>query len=209
MVGKRARRFAFLMTVLSGVAIVLPSAVTLLAEDKPALKAVPATTTSKPATAPAAKTKEAKRAEEIALVMEFFHQTQPDVYEKARRLRETDPAKFESLIQPAIHTVYMLEEIRKTDQDYYNLKIEDYRLTFQAQTVAAQLHRPDLATGEREKILVDLNSLVSRQFDVGQQIRQKEIAAIEDKIKKLQSQLEERNNTKDKIIKRRLEELIK
>ena len=212
MVGTGRQRLKLTALLASGIfALALPSALTLFAEDKPVVQATvltPATSTSKPATQPV-KNKEVKKTEDIARVMEFFRLYQPDVFEKATTLQKKDPAEFERLVQPAIHTVNSLDEMKKNDPDQYKLKIEDYQLTFQAKTLAQQLHRPDITAGERDKVLADITKIVSRQFDIGQQVRQKEIEAIEEKIKKLQAQLDERDKTKDKIISRRMEDLTK
>ena len=164
-----------------------------------------ATTTSKPAV----KSKETTQAEDVARVMEFFKQNQPEAYDKATKLQKNDPAKFEELIRPAIHTVNSLDEIKKTNPALYMLKVEDYQLTYQIHNKAQDLHRADLAVNERDVILADLSARVSRQFEVGQLIRQQEIADIEQRVQKLQAQLEEREKNKDKSIKRRMDDLTK
>ena len=204
--GKRSVRISHSMKVIGLLAIVLPVAAAL-SDDKPAPKPA-ATTTSKPATAPA-KSKEARRAEDIARVLEFFKVVQPEAYDKALKLRETDPAKFEQLVVPAIPTVNNLEEIKRNNLALYELKVEDYRLTYQREDKVKQLHRSDLAASEHDRLLVDLTSIVTRQFEVGQLIRQQEIADIEKRLQKLRAQLEEADKDKDSVIKNRLERLIK
>jgi len=193
-------------------AMLLPSAVALLAADKvsakPATTAPAAAAKSPPASAPA-KTKEQKEAEEIARVMDFFKRTQPDVYEQALQLRATDPDKFKSLVQSqsVVCRVNSLEDIKKNDPEYYDLKIKDYQFIFLSKRLAEQLHRSDLTPADRAKIMADLNDLISREFDNAQQMHRKEIANIEERVKKLQATLEEREQNKDKYLKRRLNEL--
>ncbi|MCL2641454.1 MAG: hypothetical protein FWD53_11450, partial [Phycisphaerales bacterium] len=82
-------------------AMLLPPAALLVAQPAKAPTTAPAT---RPAP-PVPKTKEQREAEEIASVMDFLKQTQPDAFESARRLRETDPEKFKSLIQPTVRIV--------------------------------------------------------------------------------------------------------
>ena len=180
--------------------MLLPSAALLVAQPAKAPTTTPAT---RPAP-PAPKTKEQREAEEIASVMDFLKQTQPDAFESARRLRETDPEKFKSLIQPTVRIVNSLENLRKNDPELYELKIKDYQFAFQAKRLAEQLHRPDLTPADREKLMANLTDLISREFDNAQQIRRKE---IEGQIRRLQSVFEEREKNKEKHLQRRLNEL--
>jgi len=197
MTGKRGSWNKTLLAI-GVLAMLLPSAVILLAEEKAA---------EKPATTAPAKTKEQKEAEEVARVMDFFHRTQPDVYKQAHRLQETDPEKFKSLIQPAIRIVNMLEDLKKRDPEYYDLKMKEYQLAFQSRRLAEQLHRNDLTPADREKIMAELADIVSQEFDNAQQVRRKEIANIVARVKRLQADLSEREKNKDKHLNRRLNDL--
>jgi hypothetical protein len=213
MTGKRPRRFSLTGLRVAPLCAALVAggfAALVLADENPSAKPQPpiaATTTTRPAAT--TRSKEASQAEDTARVLEFFKQNQPEAYDKAVKLQRTDPAKFQQLIRPAIPIVNSLDEIKKTNPTRYALKVEDYQLTYQIHNKAQDFHRPDLSNNERDTILADLTARVTRQFEVGQLLRQQEIADIEQRVQKLQAQLEEREKNKDKSIKRRLDDLTK
>ena len=85
----------------TGLAVLLTSsALTLWATNTPPAPATSAPTTD--SSQPTTKTREQRHEEDINRVMEFFRVTQPDVFEKAKALRESDPAKFDKLIRGAV-----------------------------------------------------------------------------------------------------------
>jgi hypothetical protein len=193
-----ARLFAGLVLVL------LPGSLTLLAEDKP--KAPP--TSTQPA-APSRRPDPAKKKEEeIARVMEFFRVTQPDVYEQAKVLQGSDPARFEKLVRPTIYTVNKLEDMRKRSPKLFELTMKDLELNYRSLRLSRQLKRADLPPADREKLTTELTGIVSSQFDIRQQIRREEIEHLKTQLKELGDKLQSNEKVKDKLIKKRVDDLV-
>jgi hypothetical protein len=196
------------------VLLVLPGAVTLLAEQKtPPRAAAPATTTSQPATTASAaelreRAKQARKEEELARVMEFFRVTQPDVYEQAKTLQATDPARFEKLVGSTVGTVNRLEELKKRSPKLFELRMRDLELNYQSLRKSRILKQPDLASSERERISGDLVIIVTAQFETRQRIRQQEIEELKAQLKALEANLEKDGSDKDARIKKRVEDLV-
>jgi hypothetical protein len=198
--------------------LILPPAVSLFADEKvslttsthPATATHPATTQSAAASQAAARAaKEAKRKEdEIARVMDFFKLTQPELYEQAKTLQNTDPERFEKLVRPAVNTVNRLEELRKRSPKLFELTMKDFEFNYKSLRLARQLKRADLAGPDREKLSAELTSIVSSQFDIRQQIRQQEIEDLKNQLKDLDAKLQGNENVKETLIKKRVEDLI-
>jgi hypothetical protein len=160
-----------------------------------------------PATAPAPRTPEQKKQDDIQRVMEFFKATQPDVYEQAKALRETDPAKFEKLIGGALSTVNHLEGTRRRNPKLFELCMKDLQLNYQSLRIAHELKRTDLPSADRRQLTEQLNILVAREFDFQQQVRQLEIEDLQKKVSDLDTQVRAREGDKENIIRKRVEDL--
>jgi hypothetical protein len=197
--------------IIAGLALILlPAAIALSADEKPHPATPPASAQpGQVATTRAAKPDPAKKKEEeIARVMEFFRVTQPDVYEQARTLRETDPAKFEKLVRPAIWTVNKLEDMKKRKPKLFELTMKDLELNYRSMRISRQLKNADLPAADRDKLTTELTGIVSNQFDLRQQIRQEEIENLKTQLKELGDRLQNNEKVKDTLIKKRVDDLI-
>jgi hypothetical protein len=185
-------------------ALILPTSVLLIAQDKPAdSQPAPTTAASQPA-----KTREQKKAEDTARVMDFFRVTQPDMYEQAKSIRDNDPASFDKMIHNALNTVNRMEELRKRNPPLFELRMKDFELAYKTLKVAKDCKRPDLAPADKDALMKQLTDLVSTQFDLRQKIRQLEIDDVQKQLATLGQQLEDRKADKDNIIKKRVDDLI-
>jgi hypothetical protein len=183
--------------------VVVTSVPAWSAGDPPATP--PAATATSPATS---RTAEQKRQDDINRVMEFFRLTQPDVYDQALALRGSDPGKFDKLIMGALPTVNRLEVLKRKSQKLFDLSIRDLQLGYQSLRLSHELKRADLAEADRRKLSDQLKGIVAEEFDVQQQIRQSEIDDLQSKIRDLNAQVKDRQNDKDAIIGKRVEDLI-
>ena len=188
-------------------ALILPTSVLLIAQDKPA-ESSPAPHSRQCSAANRAKTREQKKAEDTARVMDFFRVTQPDMYEQAKAIRDNDPASFDKMIHNALNTVNRMEELRKRNPPLFELRMKDFELAYKTLKVAKDCKRPDLAPADKESLMKQLTDLVSTQFDLRQKIRQLEIDDVQKQLATLGQQLEDRKADKDNIIKKRVDDLI-
>jgi hypothetical protein len=185
-------------------ALCLPTPLLLLAQDKPSPPTLSATT----AASQPVKTREQKKAEDTARVMDFFRVTQPDMYEQAKNLRDNDPASFDRMIHNALNTVNRMEDLRKRNPALFELRMRDFELAYQSLKLAKDCKRPDLAPADREPLMKQLTDLVSAQFDLRQQIRQMEIDDLQKQLASLSQQLADRKADKEALIKKRVDDLI-
>jgi hypothetical protein len=61
---------------------------------------------------------------------------------------------------------------------------------------------------EQKRIRAELRDALAKQFDVQRQRRELELARVEERIKKVREQLKKRNDARDTIVDRRLDQLI-
>lgn len=203
------RRFRPLLIAAGVVLCALPSAMSLLAEDAPVVLASKvATQPTTAATAPNPTKKDARREEEISRVMDFFKQTQPDVYEQALKLRDSDPARFEKVIREASGTVKRLDELRRNKPKLFDLTMKDLTLNYRSVRLAREAKRTDLTPEQRDRNTKELQKVVEEQFSLRQQIRQFEIDEAAQRVRDLENALKDRDKVKADLIKKRVEELL-
>ena len=157
---------------------------------------------------PAARTAEQRKQDDINRVMDFFKITQPDVYNQAKVLHGTDPARFDRLIMGALPTVNKLEGIRRRSQELFDLSMQDLKLGYQSLRIAQRLKRTDLTDADRANLTEQLRAVVAAEFEVQQQIRQWEINDLQEKVQDLDSQVKDREMDAETIIQKRMEDLV-
>ena len=157
---------------------------------------------------PAARTAEQRKQDDINRVMDFFKITQPDVYNQAKVLHGTDPARFDRLIMGALPTVNKLEGIRRRSQELFDLSMQDLQLGYQSLKIAQRLKRTDLSPVDRANLTEQLRAVVAAEFEVQQQIRQWEINDLQEKVQDLDGQVKDREMDAEAIIQKRMEDLV-
>ena len=153
-------------------------------------------------------TAEQRKQDDINRVMDFLKITQPDVYNQAKVLHGTDPARFDRLILSALPTVNRLEGIRRRSPQLFDLSMQDLQLGYQSLRIAQRLKRTDLTGADRANLTEQLRAVVAAEFEVQQQIRQWEIDELQEKVQELDGQVKDREADAEAIIQKRMEDLV-
>jgi hypothetical protein len=140
--------------------------------------------------------------------MDFLKITQPDVYNQAKVLHGTDPARFDRLILSALPTVNRLEGIRRRSPQLFDLSMQDLQLGYQSLRIAQRLKRTDLTGADRANLTEQLRAVVAEEFAVQQEIRQWEIDELQEKVQELDGQVKDREADAEAIIQKRMEDLV-
>lgn len=85
---------------------------------------------------------------------------------------------------------------------------QDGEIEAQVQATVAEYSGSDLDSSDRDAKRQALTELLEKQFDARQQRRELEIKQIEERVKKLREALDKRTSAKQKIIERRLNDLL-
>ena len=86
------------------------------------------------------------------------------------------------------------------------MMLEENELDRRSHELAAQYRRAP--TAEKEEIKKLLAEVVTKQFRVRQERRMLELKRIEEEVKRLRESIERRNEAREKIIERRVVELL-
>ncbi len=93
-------------------------------------------------------------------------------------------------------------------EEEQKLNAEDGALEGQVHELVQRYGDPNLDDATRGKVRAELTQALDRQFAIRQQRREMEIQQIEERVKALRSALDKRAGAKDKIIERRLSDLL-
>lgn len=101
----------------------------------------------------------------------------------------------------------LLVEVYKKDPEFARKLIEDSLLEYRIDLLVDRYNRATSAE-DKERIKSQIKALLSDQFDVRQWIRQRRLDGLEKQIRELEEELKRRNESREKLIQKRLNELL-
>lgn len=96
---------------------------------------------------------------------------------------------------------------RTEDAELNELSEAEAELAREADELISQYAASDDAA-EQKKVRANLRETLAKQFDLQKQRRELELSRIEERIKKVREQLKKRNDARETIVDRRLEQLV-
>ena len=144
--------------------------------------------------------------EELAKLMKFYQQIDPDIKIKLSRLRETEPFRYQMEIERLYREQEYLSRLEKEVPERYKAAIEMRRLSAGTEKMA-ELYKKTARESERSKIETELRNTLSQLFDLKEKEKKLEIERIRDRLGKLEQEMKERHKNREIIINNRLNEL--
>jgi hypothetical protein len=144
--------------------------------------------------------------EELAKLMKFYQQIDPDIKIKMNRLQESEPIRYQMEIERLYREQEYLARLEKEVPERYKAAIEMRRLSAGTEKMA-ELYKKTAQESERSKIETDLRNTLSQLFDLKEKEKKLEIERIRDRLEKLEQEMNERHKNREIIIKNRLNEL--
>lgn len=142
--------------------------------------------------------------------IEVLRLIDPEKAEKLEKHIGNNPERIGHALRDDFPHLSRFMAMRRYDPEGFDLRIKDLRLTRQSQLSARRFYEANeagddaLAAAE----LAVLEGLVAEHFDVRQQIREHDLAQLEQKIQELRDQLQDRADNRDALIAQRIEEFI-
>lgn len=141
--------------------------------------------------------------------IEILARIHPEMVKDLQRRRETDARGVARAIQRRFPRIRSLLEMQRYDPAMFELRIEDLSLGRASRSVARKLHAVLKGKGqdEAEPLRDEVVEIVTRHFEVRQQIREHELTRLERRIGELREQLAVRAESRQELIDQRLGEL--
>jgi 50S ribosomal subunit-associated GTPase HflX len=93
------------------------------------------------------------------------------------------------------------------DPEMAKLAVTEAELAHASEELLSQYAASDKPE-EQQRLKAELRDALTKQFDVQRQQRELELARVEERIKKVREQLKKRNEARETIVDRRLDQLI-
>ena len=122
----------------------------------------------------------------------------PERYDELVALRESDPDAFRRTMRKTRRD-HRVKRKRKQSERMHQMEKKTAELVLQVHQAAA---------ADREQAIENLRDHVTRMFDRREAGKQKDMARMERKLAEMQRRLQTRRQNRDRIIERRMEELM-
>lgn len=106
---------------------------------------------------------------------------------------------------------YAIQQIRLADpqtEEVQKLKVEDRKLENEIKAALREYAAAE-EDDKRSELRSKLSGALQQQFEIRQRMRDRDIAALEEQIKRLRELFEKREAAKDRIVEARLDQLIR
>jgi len=139
----------------------------------------------------------------VAVAVEVF----PDGGARLRELRERDPEALERVLGRQARRLFALAMLRDRNPELYALKLEELRNQMELRTLAArhaalgaeQVEDTEAAS-ERGRIEARIREIAEQQVDLGLRVRGLELAAMDEAIRRMRTELAEDAGNRDVAI---------
>jgi len=150
--------------------------------------------------------------EQIDAIVEVASEVFPDGGNRLRELRERDPATLERVLGRQARRFFGLAMLRQRNPELYALKLAELRNQMELRTLAAQ--HDELAEGDassesaRAEIETRIRAIAERQVDLGLRVRGLELAAMDEAIRRMRTELAEDAEHRDAAISEMVERVL-
>lgn len=148
--------------------------------------------------------------QQVRDAIEVLRQIDPEKAEKLEQYIADNPERIGQALHKNFPHLGRFLAMRRFDPDGFDLRIKDLRLSRQSQLSARRFHEATQAGNDTLAAaeLAVLEGLVADHFDVRQQIREHDLAKLENQIQELKDQLQDRTDNRDELIADRIEEFV-
>lgn len=149
--------------------------------------------------------------EQVEELFDILKQVHPELAAQMEKVRRIRPERFrEGLQRMAPRLQHLLSE-KKEDPELFKLKIRDRRLVFKSYQLSQQIRRAregDADPAKAQALQNQLHELLNEHFEVRQQILEREVRKMAQRIEKIKQELQEREKNREKLIREHAQKMM-
>lgn len=147
--------------------------------------------------------------EDVSSALEVVNELYPDLSERMLALQKEDPEKLRSTLEKRFPRVRFMVMLKGKDPEMYGLRVADIQLNREIDRLEQRLKqaRDEDDRKAYKDFRKELEDVLAKHFDVRQDIRQREVAYLKDRVEKLEEELDQRDDDRKDLIEQRLKEL--
>ncbi|MCP4349325.1 MAG: hypothetical protein GY795_27920 [Desulfobacterales bacterium] len=150
-------------------------------------------------------------AEELSLseeeVLKWLKKHVPNQHSELLHLKKEEPEEYKENLIEMIEQIEYFESVRKQDSAMYERLVEAENLEFKSWELAKKIALTK-NTDKKKIQIAQLETILGKLFDIRQQEKNMEIKALKKEIDEIQDLLNRRKTNKNKIIERRMKEMV-
>jgi len=144
------------------------------------------------------RTPEARR----AAAREVLREIHPRLADRLAHARQRSPERAERLWNRLGERLAHLAEVRESDPELYRLRVRDHRANLQTLRLARALRHASRTdqTETAQRMTEALRKHLQSHFEIRQEIREHELARLEQRLQRMRGELRERRANKENLI---------
>ena len=139
--------------------------------------------------------------------LKFVKTYHPSKVEEFKHIKMGEPDHYAVIIMEIWRRTEELNMLKKEDPQHYDLEIRQEILE-EKTSVLAESYQNARNEKERQNIKQQLETAISEQFDIREQIKESEVKKMEAELQRVKEQLRQRKAHKSEIVSRRVKELL-
>lgn len=150
---------------------------------------------------------ETRSAEEIAerkaMLMEFVSEHHPDLERLLGLLEDRKPAQYRKAMRTLSTQFERLQNVKKRDPKKYEIALEYWKVHSRIEVLTARV-----ALNGPEKFQTKLKDLIRQRQEIKVQLQKYEVAKLEQRLKRLQGNLNRTQDSIDKEVEKQLKQIL-
>ena len=141
-------------------------------------------------------------AQEQEQLFKVLEEVNPQLIEKIKKWQDVNPQMSNRMLTRMYGRMRSLIKLKYHDKESYELKVQDLKFDAQNRVLADEYRKNPTEQG-REELLAAL----SKHFDIRQQLRERELAKLKERISKVEASLEKDTANRQKILDKQFKDI--
>ncbi|MCE9589771.1 MAG: hypothetical protein K8S99_04535 [Planctomycetes bacterium] len=146
---------------------------------------------------------------QVKEAMDLLREFRPEMAKRIEEYKAKNPDKAQDMMRPMMGRLLEMAHLKRTDPELFKLRVDDFKLERGVDELAGQVRDARRAgdTKKADDLTAQLKTKLSEQFDLRQKLRERELANMEKHLAEMRQRIETRKNSRDELIKSRLDEV--
>lgn len=146
-------------------------------------------------------------AEDREKAVVWMKENEPTRLERLNEIRQSHPEEYERAMMQVAMEVRDLLTMKQNDPKRYERRMAQRKLDYRATELAEKIRGagPDQEMAAERK---ELKDVLGKLFDLREEDREQELKRLEEELSRLRETMAKRKESKDKIVERRMDELL-
>jgi len=144
--------------------------------------------------------------EEVNDILAFTRENMPQVNAELVKMKDSDPSHFKQMCRRLRFEIRQLRELKTSNPEAFAKAIEEKQLQAHAREVAQSFRKSSDPT-ERDRLKTELRGTLQKLLDAELITKRAQIRRLEDSLKRVRDELQERETHRDDVVSKQLDEM--